>query len=62
VDGVVTSVACIRDELMVATTLGKILRYGWNCRLNMDYCLDLRRVPFSIDQQVSRGRYSPGTN
>lgn len=46
---------CIRDELMVSTTRGHILRYRWDCSQNRDYCLDLRRIPFCIDQQVSKG-------
>ncbi|CAG2059652.1 unnamed protein product [Timema podura] len=45
---------CIRDELMLATTRGHILRYRWDGSENRDYCLDLRRVPFCIDQQVSK--------
>ena len=45
-----TSMACIRDELMVATKLSHILRYRWDATLNRDYCLDLRRVPFCVDQ------------
>ncbi|XP_059485791.1 guanine nucleotide exchange factor subunit Rich [Neocloeon triangulifer] len=48
------SIVCIRDELMVATTRGHVLRYRWDGSLNRDYCLDLRRVPFCIDQQVSK--------
>jgi RAB6A-GEF complex partner protein 1 len=51
----VSSIVCIRDELMVSTTLGHVLRYKWDGSLNRDYCLDLRRVPFCIDQQVSKG-------
>lgn len=45
---------CIRDELMVATKYGHILRYHWNGTLNRDYCLDLRRVPFCVDQLAAR--------
>lgn len=46
---------CIRDELMLATTRGHVLRYRWDGSQNRDYCLDLRRVPFCVDQQVSKG-------
>lgn len=48
--------ACIRDELMVSTCNGHILRYHWNSSINRDYCLDLRRTPFSIDLHVSNGK------
>lgn len=48
-----TTMICIRDELMVATKYGHILRLLWNGNLNRDYCLDLRRIPFCIDQQLS---------
>lgn len=41
---------------MIATTLGRILRYRWDGSQNLDYCLDLSRVPFCIDQQVSKGK------
>ncbi|KAL0278915.1 UNVERIFIED_CONTAM: hypothetical protein PYX00_000593 [Menopon gallinae] len=54
VDGLTTDLVCIRDELMIATTLGKILRYRWDGTLNLDYCLDLKRIPFCIDQLVSK--------
>ena len=54
VPGGVTDAACIRDELMVATTNGHILRYMWDGQVNRDYCLDLRRIPFCMDQQVLR--------
>ncbi|XP_046389380.1 guanine nucleotide exchange factor subunit Rich [Ischnura elegans] len=52
--GGVTSLVCIRDELMVATTRGTVLRYGWDGHLHRDHCLDLRRIPFCNDQQVSK--------
>ena len=77
----------IRDELMLATRDGHILRYCWDgqvctctlyqctCTLyiyllsyqvNRDYCLDLRRIPFCMDQQVLRGeslvRHNFGNN
>lgn len=49
-----TGLICIRDELMVATKYGHVLRYHWNGTLNRDYCLDLRRVPFCVDQLAAR--------
>ncbi|XP_063238684.1 guanine nucleotide exchange factor subunit Rich [Bacillus rossius redtenbacheri] len=54
VEGCITSLVCIRDELMLATTRGHVLRYRWDGSLNRDYCLDLRRVPFCTDQQVAK--------
>ena len=42
---------------MVSTNLGKILRYKWEGCQNLDYSLDLKRIPFCIDQQVSKGNY-----
>lgn len=53
-DGSLTCLACIRDELMISTTQGHILRYRWDGTQNRDYNLDLRRIPFCIDQQVSK--------
>jgi hypothetical protein len=55
IEGGITSMVCIRDELMLSTTRGHVLRYRWDGSQNRDYCLDLRRVPFCIDQQVSKG-------
>lgn len=46
---------------MVSTNLGKILRYRWDGSQNLDYGLDLRRVPFCIDQQVLKGKVSLDT-
>ncbi|XP_069682235.1 guanine nucleotide exchange factor subunit Rich isoform X2 [Periplaneta americana] len=54
IEGGITSMVCIRDELMLATTRGHVLRYRWDGSQNRDYCLDLRRVPFCIDQQVAK--------
>lgn len=54
VGGIVTSFCCLRDELMVATSRGHVLRYRWDGNLNRDYSVDLRRVPFCLDQQVSK--------
>lgn len=47
----ITSLTCVRDELMVAVTTGHIYRYKWNGDLNRDYSADLKRIPFSIDQR-----------
>ncbi|KAK5648957.1 hypothetical protein RI129_003849 [Pyrocoelia pectoralis] len=54
-DGTISSVVCITmTELMVATTKGHVLRYQWDGNQNRDYNLDLRRIPFCINQQVSK--------
>ena len=52
VEGGVSDLVAIRDELMVATKDGKILRYSWEGQEIRDYSLDLRRIPFCVDQQV----------
>ncbi|XP_039276029.1 guanine nucleotide exchange factor subunit Rich [Nilaparvata lugens] len=54
VGGGILSMVCIRDELMLATTRGHVVRYRWDGTENRDYCLDLRRIPFCIDQQVAK--------
>lgn len=54
-DGQITCMVCITlHEMMVATTTGHILRYKWDGTQNRDYNLDLRRIPFCINQQVSK--------
>ncbi|KAK4884322.1 hypothetical protein RN001_000593 [Aquatica leii] len=54
-DGAITSIVCITmTELMVATSKGHVLRYRWDGSQNRDYNLDLRRIPFCINQQVSK--------
>jgi len=54
IPGGVTDIASIRDELMISTQDGHILRYLWDGQSNRDYSLDLRRIPFCMDQQVLR--------
>ncbi len=44
--------AAIREELMIATRSGHILRYAWDGQEIRDYSLDLKRIPFCMDQQV----------
>lgn len=53
IDGGVSSLVCIRDELMVATRTSHVVRQKWDGTVNRDYSLDLRRIPFSVDQQIS---------
>ncbi|CAH2013065.1 unnamed protein product [Acanthoscelides obtectus] len=54
-DGRISGMVCITmSELMIATTNGHVLRYRWDGSQNRDYTLDLRRIPFCINQQVSK--------
>ncbi|KAG1667219.1 RAB6A-GEF complex partner protein 1 [Nymphon striatum] len=50
----ITSLVCIRDEIMVCTCDGSIKRILWDAKINTDYCLRLPRIPFAIDQQLSK--------
>ena len=38
---------------MVATKTSHVVRHKWDGTTNRDYSLDLRRIPFSVDQQIS---------
>ncbi|XP_037295110.1 guanine nucleotide exchange factor subunit Rich isoform X2 [Manduca sexta] len=54
-DGHITRMCCISGtEILVCTTRAHLLRYRWDGTQNRDYCLDLGRIPFSINQQVSK--------
>ncbi|KAJ8926000.1 hypothetical protein NQ315_009855 [Exocentrus adspersus] len=54
-DGKITGMACITmSELMLSTSESHVLRYRWDGTQNRDYTLDLRRIPFCINQQVSK--------
>ncbi|KAL4704244.1 hypothetical protein ACJJTC_016262 [Scirpophaga incertulas] len=54
-DGQITRMCCISGtEILVCTTRAHLLRYRWDGVQNRDYCLDLGRIPFSINQQVSK--------
>ncbi|XP_052755748.1 guanine nucleotide exchange factor subunit Rich [Galleria mellonella] len=54
-DGHITRMCCISGtEILVCTTRAHLLRYRWDGSQNRDYCLDLGRIPFSINQQVSK--------
>lgn len=44
--------------MMVATNKLNVLRINWEGQEERDYSLDLRRIPFSINQQVRYGNYS----
>ena len=52
IEGGVADLVPIREELMIATKDGKILRFSWEGQEIRDYTLDLRRIPFCVDQQV----------
>jgi hypothetical protein len=52
IEGGVSDLVAIREELMIATKHGKILRYTWDGQEKRDYSLDLKRIPFCTDQQV----------
>ena len=54
IEGGVTDIVPIREELMIATKDGKILRFSWEGQEIRDYTLDLKRIPFCVDQQVLR--------
>lgn len=50
----ITCISCITNaQMMVATRSPKILRYRWDGHEERDFSLDLQRIPFSINQQVS---------
>ncbi|KAJ2948608.1 hypothetical protein O0L34_g7862 [Tuta absoluta] len=54
-DGTITRMCCISGtEILVCTTRAHLLRYRWDGSQNRDYCLDLGRIPFSLNQQVSK--------
>ena len=55
VRGGISCLVCLRDELMVANGGGHIQRLRWDGTLHYDYCVDLKRVPFSDDQLVIQG-------
>ena len=52
VEGGISDLAAIREELMIATRSGRVLRSAWDGQEIRDYSLDLRRIPFCMDQQV----------
>ncbi|CAB4066315.1 RIC1 [Lepeophtheirus salmonis] len=54
IEGGISDVVAIREELMIATCDGKILRYSWQGEEKRDFSLNLKRIPFCTDQQVIR--------
>lgn len=50
----VTCLTCVNvNQMMIATRSEKILRIRWDGEEERDFSLDLKRIPFSINQQVS---------
>lgn len=50
----ITCICCITNaQMMIGTRSPKILRYRWDGSEERDFSLDLQRIPFSINQQVS---------
>lgn len=50
----VTCLTCVNaSQMMIATKSEKILRIRWDGEEERDFSLDLKRIPFSINQQVS---------
>lgn len=43
------------NQMMVATKSERIFRIRWDGVEERDFSLDLKRIPFSINQQVSYG-------
>lgn len=55
----ISCISCINvSQIMVATKNGRVIRLNWNGIEERDYALDLKRIPFSINQQVSYGKMS----
>ncbi|CAH1775600.1 unnamed protein product [Owenia fusiformis] len=49
-----SSLVCIRDELMVATISGSLQRIRWDGYVNGDMALSINSIPFSVDLQHTR--------
>ncbi|GAB0091936.1 WD40/YVTN repeat-like-containing domain superfamily [Sergentomyia squamirostris] len=50
----VTCISCVSiSQMMVATQSEKVLRIRWDGVEERDFSLDLKRIPFSVNQQVS---------
>jgi hypothetical protein len=54
----IKSISCVNvAQMMVATDKLSVLRINWEGLEERDYSLDLRRIPFSINQQVHYGNH-----
>lgn len=52
----ITCICCVNmNQMMVATKSERIFRIRWDGVEERDFSLDLKRIPFSINQQVSYG-------
>ena len=51
------SVVCVREELMIATRSGQLLRLRWDGDVNAEMTIRLSVIPFSVDLQHSRGMW-----
>lgn len=50
----ITCISCVStSQMMLATKDGRCLRFRWDGVEERDFALDLKRIPFSINQQVS---------
>uniref|UniRef100_A0A182PVQ3 Protein RIC1 homolog n=1 Tax=Anopheles epiroticus TaxID=199890 RepID=A0A182PVQ3_9DIPT len=50
----ICGVSCINvNQIVIATQEGRIIRLNWEGAEERDYALDLKRIPFSVNQQVS---------
>ncbi|XP_064624282.1 guanine nucleotide exchange factor subunit RIC1-like isoform X2 [Lineus longissimus] len=54
IPGGVASMACIKDDIMVASGFGTLQRIRWDGFVNGDLSVSLNAIPFSIDLQHSR--------
>lgn len=50
------------NQMMVATKSERIFRIRWDGVEERDFSLDLKRIPFSINQQVSYGEFGETQN
>lgn len=54
----ITCICCVNmNQMMVATKSERIFRIRWDGVEERDFSLDLKRIPFSINQQVSYGEF-----
>ncbi|XP_067944083.1 guanine nucleotide exchange factor subunit RIC1-like isoform X2 [Watersipora subatra] len=53
----ISSIAVLRDELVITTVQGGLQRAKWNGTLNETYSATLSEVQFSYDLQQSKGRH-----
>ncbi|XP_038068678.1 guanine nucleotide exchange factor subunit RIC1-like [Patiria miniata] len=54
IPGGINSLCCLKDDLLVATGNGLLMRVGWDGSTRSLMDLSIRAIPFSIDLQQSR--------